>query len=80
MRRTDEQYGPGAAQTASHARRITVLCWLLALTLAATAECAWVLWLQDHWTADVHTVASPGPNLRVAPSAEITNGQSPWNR
>ena len=54
--RTDEQSG---------ARRITLLCWLLALTMAAAAEGAWVLWLQGHWTADTHTVASPRPHLRV---------------
>jgi hypothetical protein len=59
--RTDEQSG----------RRITLLCWLLALTLAAAAEGAWVLWLQDHWTADARTVASPRPQLRATSSDEI---------
>lgn len=58
-------------------RRITLLCWLLVLTMAAAAEGAWVLWLQDHWTADAHTVASPRPHLRVTSSEEIANGQSP---
>ena len=58
-------------------RRITLLCWLLVLTMAAAAEGAWLLWLQDHWTADVHTVASPRPHLRVTSSEEIANGQSP---
>ena len=58
--RTDEQSG----------RRITLLSWLLVLTLAAAAEGAWVLWLQDHWTADAHTVASP-PHLRKTSSEEI---------
>jgi hypothetical protein len=51
-------------------RRITLLCWLLVLTMAAAAEGAWVLWLQDHWTADAHTVASPPPHLRVTSSEE----------
>jgi hypothetical protein len=59
--RTHEQSG----------RRITLLCWLLVLTLAAAAEGAWVLWLQDHWAADAHTVASPHPHLRVTSSEEI---------
>ena len=66
--RTDEQSG---------ARRITLLCWLLVLTMAAAAEGAWLLWFQDHWTADAHTVASPRPHLRVTSSEEIANGQSP---
>lgn len=59
--RTDEQSG----------RRITLLCWLLALTIAAAAEGAWVLWLQDHWAADAHAVASPRPHLRVTSGEEI---------
>jgi len=45
--------------------------------MAAAAEGAWALWLQDHWTADAHTVASPRPHLRVTSSWEIANGQSP---
>jgi hypothetical protein len=45
--------------------------------MAAAAEGAWLLWLQDHWTADAHTVASPRPHLRVTSSEEIANGQSP---
>ena len=74
--RTDERSGPGVGQTASQARRITLLCWLLVLTMAAAAECAWVLWLQDHWTADAHTLASPRPHLRVTSSEEIAHGRS----
>jgi hypothetical protein len=58
-------------------RRITLLCWLLVLTMAAAAEGAWLLWLQDHWTADAHTVASPRPHLRVTASEDNANGQSP---
>jgi hypothetical protein len=80
MTRTGRQYRPGVAQTPSQARRITLLCWLLALTAAASAEGAWVLWLQDHWTADAHAVASSGPHLGVAPSVEIANGQSRGDR
>ncbi len=80
MSRTVEQYGPGVAQTPSQARRITLLSWLLVLTMAVSAECAWVLWLQDHWTADAHTVASPPPHLLVAPSEEIAHRPSSWNR
>jgi hypothetical protein len=56
---------------AESGRRITLLSWLLVLTMAAAGEGAWVLWLQDHWTADAHTVASPRPNLRVTSSEEI---------
>ena len=52
-------------------RRITLLCWLLVLTMAAAAEGAWVLWLQYHWTADAHTVASPPPHLRMTSSEEM---------
>jgi hypothetical protein len=74
--RTDEQSGPVVGQTASQARRITLVCWLLILTMAVAAECAWVLWLQDQWTADAHPVAAPRPHLRVTSSDEIANGQS----
>lgn len=74
--RDHERGGPGMGQTSSNARRITLLCWLLVLTLTASAECAWVLWLQDHLTADARTVASP-PHLRVAPREGITNELSP---
>jgi fatty-acid desaturase len=59
------------AEQTLQARRITLLCWLLVLILAAAAEGAWVLWLQDHWTAEAHTVASPRPHLRVTSSEEI---------
>jgi hypothetical protein len=53
-KRTDEQAG---------ARRITLLCWLLVLTMTAAAEGAWLLWLQDRWTADTHIVARPRPDV-----------------
>jgi hypothetical protein len=61
----------GTYEQTSQARRVTLLCWLLALTIAAAAEGAWVLWLQDHWTADAHAVASPPPHLSVTSGEEI---------
>ena len=66
--RTDARSDPRVGWTAPHARRITLLCWLLVLTMVATAECAWLLWLQDVWTV-VPTVARPAP--RPSASAEI---------
>ena len=68
--RTDERSGPWTRPTASSAKRITLLCWLLVLTLAASAECAWVLWFQALWTA-APTAAGPRPAPRVSPSARI---------
>lgn len=68
--RTDERSGPGAGQMAWPARRITLLCWLLVLTMAASAECAWVVWLQDVWTV-APTVARPHPLPPVAASERI---------
>ncbi len=47
--RTDERFGPWAGRTASPAKRLTLLCWLLVLSIAVSAECAWVLWLQNVW-------------------------------
>jgi len=41
--------------------RITLICWLLVLTVAISAECAWVLWLQDAWTV-APAAASPHPH------------------
>jgi len=68
--RTDKRSGPGVGQMAWPARRITLLCWLLVLTIAASAECAWVVWLQDVWTV-APTVASPHPLPPVAASERI---------
>jgi len=66
----DERSGPGVGQAPSQARRIRLLCWLLVLTMAATAECAWVVWLQEVWTV-APTVASPHPLPPVAVSERI---------
>jgi hypothetical protein len=57
---TDERSKPSMGRTASYAARITLLCWLLVLTAAVSAECAWLLWLQDLWTV-APTEASPRP-------------------
>jgi hypothetical protein len=57
-------------QNASRARRITLLGRLLVLTVAASAECVWVVWLQDVWTA-TPSVASPHPFSPVAASERI---------
>jgi len=65
--RTDERADPWAGQAA---KRITVLGWVLVLSLAVSAECAWVLWLRDAWTA-APTIASPHPLLPVAASERI---------
>src|SRR5229473_2781974 len=35
--RTDERFDPWARRTASHATRLTLLCWLLVLSIAASA-------------------------------------------
>jgi hypothetical protein len=42
----------------SDATRATLICWLLVLTVVISAECAWVLWLQDAWTV---AAAAAGP-------------------
>lgn len=68
--RLDERSGPGLGQDASRPRRITLLGWLLVLTVAASAECVWVVWLQDVWTA-TPSVASPHPLSPVAASERI---------
>jgi hypothetical protein len=68
--RSDERSGPGVRQTASQPRRITLLCWLLVLVLAASAECAWVVWLQDVWTV-APAVARPHPLPPVATGERI---------
>jgi hypothetical protein len=52
-------------------RRMSLLCWLLVLTLAVSAECAWVLWLQDVWTVAYTEGGPPGPR---SPSEQIAQG------
>ncbi len=47
--RTDERCDPQAGRAGSHATRLTLLGWLLVLSIAASAECAWVLWFQHVW-------------------------------
>ena len=70
---TDERADPWMGRTASYAARITLLCWLLVLTVAVSAECAWLLWLQDLWTV-APTEASPrprpSPGVRPAPGVD----------
>ncbi len=68
--RTDERAGPGVGRTASQAKRITLLCWLLVLTMAASAECAWVLWLKDVWTV-APTATSPSPHPPMSAGERI---------
>jgi hypothetical protein len=57
----DERPDSWMGRTASYATRITLLCWVLVLTVAVSAECAWVLWLQNVWTV-APTAASPRPH------------------
>lgn len=47
--RTDERLDLWAGRTAAHAKRLTLLGWLLVLSIAAVAECTWILWLQNIW-------------------------------
>jgi len=68
--RTDERSDPGVGRTGAHAKGITLLCWLVVLTLAVSAECAWVLWLQDVWTV-APTEATPRPHPPVSLSERI---------
>jgi len=48
--RTDERIPPSVEPTPWPAKRMTLLCWLFVLTVAVSAECAWLVWLQDAWT------------------------------
>jgi hypothetical protein len=71
MSGTDERSDPGVGRTALHAKQISLLCWLLVLTLAVSAECAWVLWLQDVWTVESTEARPPRPS---SPSEQIARG------
>lgn len=69
---TNEPSHPGGWR-ASHARRVTLLSWLLVVSLVVFAEFAWVLWLQNIWTM-TSTGASLGPRPLVSPSERSV----PW--
>jgi hypothetical protein len=51
----------------SAAARTTLIGWLLVLTVVISAECAWVVWLQDAWT--VTPAAAASPRSHVSPAA-----------
>ena len=51
MRGTIQRSGAGVGQTPADARRITLLSWLLVITLTLAAEGVWALWLQNLWAA-----------------------------
>lgn len=73
MRGIVERSGTGVSQTAADARRITLLSWLLAITLTLAAEGAWALWLQNVWAAP-SVDASPRTSLPMPPSKRAV----PW--
>ncbi len=62
-------------RSASQTRGTTLLCWLLVLAMAVSAECAWVVWLRDAWTvaptllrAHLHDQRSPSEQLAKWPA------------
>ncbi len=61
------RWGSGGGRGDSYARRMTLLSWLLAITLVLAAESAWVLWLQYVW-AETSIEANPRTGLLILPS------------
>jgi len=55
----------------SEPTRTTLICWLLVLTVAISAECAWILWLEDAWTV---APAAASPRLNPSPGAPPAPG------
>jgi hypothetical protein len=52
---------PRLPRTRHEPTRTTLICWLLVLAVAISAEGAWILWLQDAWTV-APAAASPRPH------------------
>ena len=69
--KTDERARSAVERMPWPAKRLTLLCWLLVLTLAVSAECAWLVWLQDAWT-EAPTGARPHRLLPVGAAERIS--------